>query len=96
MDNEFDCRFCGIEVTADNIGLTVAKGNHICMDCIQTEQGQQVLETDNLKSRIAVLEAENAEYRKTLEIVNARLRRLIARIDTHDFKGEVRGKKNLH
>lgn len=42
---EFACRFCEVEVTVDNIGFTVGKGDHICKDCIHSDEGLKLLES---------------------------------------------------
>ena len=45
ITDEFQCKFCKIEVTVDNIGLTLEKGCHICKDCIKTDAGLEILES---------------------------------------------------
>ena len=39
------CAFCHVDVTADNIGLTVDRNFHICEDCIRTDKGLEFLES---------------------------------------------------
>ena len=39
------CAFCHVDVTVDNIGLTVDRNFHICKDCIRTDKGLEFLES---------------------------------------------------
>ena len=41
------CVFCYVDVTVDNIGLTVDRNFHICKDCIHTDKGLEFLESQN-------------------------------------------------